>query len=196
MYTKYHTEGLVLKSFNLGEADRAYHIFTRDLGLVYAKAQSVRELKSKLRPNLQELSHGAFSLVRARDVWRVTHADAEAHFFSELSGDSVRMDMVRRVLKLLRRLLPQEEPYAVLYQSVVHGLLFLVRYPLRGAELENFEVLLVLRILNQLGYLGGSGAFGYVLAAPHINDMHVAEVGRVRHRAVYEINRALRSVDL
>ena len=195
-YTKYHTEGIVLKSFDVGEASRGYHIFTRDLGLVYAKAQSVRELKSKLRCNLQELSHAELSLVRAKNAWRVTHAEAKMHLFSELAKNKAKAKLARRVLKLLRRLLPPEERQEELYTMIVSGLSFIRAHSLSPAELINTEVLLVLRVLNRLGYLGGTDSLGYILASPYMNDMHVSEAGRVRSRAVYEINRALRSIDL
>ena len=196
MYTKHHTEGLVLKSFDIGEADRGYHIFTRDLGLVYAKAKSVRELRSKLRFGLQELTHADMSFVRAKDTWRITHAQAKTHLFVALTPEREKVALVRRTMKLLRRLLQGEEKDTELYDVVVKALTFLTQQDLSKENLANFEVLLVLRLLNTMGYLGEDRRFGYLLAAPYINDMHVSEAGRIRPRAVYEINRALRTIDL
>ena len=42
MYRIYTTEGIVLKGFATGEASKILVVFTRDLGLLYARAQSVR----------------------------------------------------------------------------------------------------------------------------------------------------------
>ena len=41
MYHKYHTEAIVLEGRESGEADKVFALYTRDFGLVYARATSV-----------------------------------------------------------------------------------------------------------------------------------------------------------
>lgn len=194
-YTKHHTMGFVLQAFNIGEANRAYHILTRDLGLIHAKAQSVRELRSKLRFGLQELVFADMSFVRAKDTWRVTHARTTYSLLDAVVADREKVALIRRTLKLLRRLLQGEEKDTVLYDIVSQAFTFLGTTSFSHDNLLNFEVLTVLRILHHLGYLGEDRYFGYLLAAPYMNDMHISEAGRVRTRAVREINRTLRVLD-
>ena len=74
MYHIHHTEGIILGSKNFGEAGRYYFIFTRDLGMIYASAQGVRKMSSKLRYILQDFSYIKIDLVKGKDFWRVASA--------------------------------------------------------------------------------------------------------------------------
>jgi DNA repair protein RecO (recombination protein O) len=53
----YKTEGVVLRSFRLGEADRVLHLYTLDRGRVGAVAKGVRKTKSRFGARLEPLSH-------------------------------------------------------------------------------------------------------------------------------------------
>ena len=74
MHHIYHTKGIILESRNFGEAGKYYSIFTRDLGLVHARAQGVRKMSSKLRFVLQNFAYLKMDLVAGRDIFRVTNA--------------------------------------------------------------------------------------------------------------------------
>ena len=195
-YSKYHTEGIVLRRYEVGEADCGYLIFTRDLGLVYAKATSVREMKSKLRFGLQELSVSSLSFVRGKEIWRATHARSVVNPSAYIVSHHAPRRMVRRLVRLLLRLLPIEEPHEALYDVIRHALRYLDTEDLSEEEVLNFEALVALRTLKHLGYIGQSRRLEYVLASPYVNDMLLSEIQRVRTSAVREINRALRELPL
>src|SRR3989344_2260267 len=72
MHHIYHTEGIILGSRNFGEAGKYYNVFTRDLGMIYATAQGVRKISSKLRFVLQDFVYLKIDLVQGKDFWRVT----------------------------------------------------------------------------------------------------------------------------
>jgi len=194
-YTKHHCNGIVLAGFDLGEADRGYHLFTREFGLIYAKAKGARKLSSKLRFSLQELSELEISFLRARDTWRVTGTSELNNFFKDLSVDRGRLGVAQRTLRLIRRLSGEEHSEA-LYDAVQHGLVYLRDEVKTKEDGDRLEVLLLLRILHHLGYLGSTNRFAYLLAAPYVHDMFLYEAGRDRKRAVQEINRALREMQL
>lgn len=48
-YETYTTEALVCGTFNRNTADRSYLLFTREAGMLYADARSVREERSRQR---------------------------------------------------------------------------------------------------------------------------------------------------
>jgi len=75
MYSVYTTAGFVLGSAERGEANKIYSIYTKDFGLVRASAQAVRLEKSKLRYNLDDFTHGHFSLVRGKELWKLTGSE-------------------------------------------------------------------------------------------------------------------------
>ena len=74
MHHIHHTEGIILGSKNYGEAGKYFFIFTRELGMIYASAQGVRKITSKLRFILQDYAYVKIDLVAGRDFWRVTSA--------------------------------------------------------------------------------------------------------------------------
>ena len=50
MYQKYQTEAIVLANREMGENDRVLALYTKDFGLVKARASAIRSEKSKARP--------------------------------------------------------------------------------------------------------------------------------------------------
>ena len=76
MYQKYNTEALILGSWESGESDRVFALFTRDFGLVRARATAVRAERSKMRYALQSYAHANVSLVRGKRGWRLAGATA------------------------------------------------------------------------------------------------------------------------
>ncbi len=60
---EYFTEAIVLDEENIGELDKFVYLYTEDLGLVRAKAKSVRRITSKLAGHLQPLNFVKIRLV-------------------------------------------------------------------------------------------------------------------------------------
>ncbi|MEK7607351.1 MAG: recombination protein O N-terminal domain-containing protein [Patescibacteria group bacterium] len=134
-YAVYSTRGFILGSTPRGEASKIFLIYTEDFGLVRARAQSVRLLASKLRYNLEDYSFGTFSLVRGREIWRLT--GAEKLDLPEL------FSLVRaRVLNLVKRLVQGEEKNEKLFKIL-----------LEVTKKEMSEPLILAYILDALGYL-------------------------------------------
>ena len=115
----YHTRGAILSSTFIGESNRFYKIFTEELGLVSASAQSVREGKSKLRYTLQDLSLVTVDLVRGKEVWRIVSAGAW-HPLEEIKKDELRIKLLARFYTLLSRLLHGEGRDQDLFDESLH----------------------------------------------------------------------------
>ena len=192
MHHIYHTEGLILGSKNYGEAGRYFHIFTRDLGMLYASAQGVRKISSKLRFIMQDLAYVKIDLVEGRDFWRVTSASKTG-----LLEDSLkRKDTLRifsNIARLLRRLLAGMEPDAVLFDDLVKGLE--VMEGTHSSQLESIEAVIVLRMLYHLGYIGGDRQLLDLAQSPFERDL-VYEASKNRKDVLRGINKALRETDL
>lgn len=71
---KYTTEAMVINIYDQGENDRVYKLFTYEFGLVMAHAKSIRKLESKLRSHLMVGRTVLVTLVKGREVWRITGA--------------------------------------------------------------------------------------------------------------------------
>lgn len=192
MHHIYHTEGIILGSKNYGEAGKYFYIFTRDLGMIYASAQGVRKMSSKLRYVLQDFSYINVDLVRGRDFWRVTSA-SKTNMLENLIQRKETLEVFASIARLLRRLLAGEDKNEILFQDLVKGLGVLEKTNTKE-EVRNVEVLLVLRILHHLGYVGSSEIEDECIS-PFGSDL-VFEISKKRAKILNHINKALRETQL
>jgi DNA repair protein RecO len=193
MHHIYHTEGIILGSKGYGEAGKYYFIFTRDLGMIYASAQGVRKMSSKLRYILQDFAYLKIDLVQGKDFWRITSAQ-KTNALEEISKNPATLRGFYNIARLLKRLLAGVEPNKALFQDLVAGLSVLERAEERG-ELENIEAVIVLRILDNLGYIGGEKVLENITKSPFEENL-VYEAGRQRKEVLKEINKALKETHL
>src|ERR1700722_4910107 len=85
MRHKYTTTGIVLARTPIGEASAFITLLTPDLGLIRARAQSVRKPGAKLAAALQTFSESDVIVVRGKEGWRLSGAVLGRAWFSELS---------------------------------------------------------------------------------------------------------------
>lgn len=148
-YVTYTTEALVCGSFDQGTADRSFLLFTRDLGMLFASARSVREERSLQRPALQDFSRIRVSLVKGKTGWRIGSVEAVANDYAR-AGDRETRGSVVALYRLLRRFIRGEEPVGDLYPVVIDSLNVLL------GELPNrrlAELKAEVEILTRLGYV-------------------------------------------
>lgn len=191
MHHIYHTEGLILGSRNIGETGKYYSVFTKDLGMIHARAQGVRKISSKLRFVLQDFSYLNIDLVKGKDYWRITSTSKKKGLEKmQLPG---AFEIFAKISKLLKRLLAGEEPNKELFQEVVQGLVMLGNAQSRE-ELEGIEVIIVLRILFRLGYVGNEKFENFILSP--LGKSLILEVRESRAVILHEINKALKATHL
>lgn len=134
---KYVTRSIVLESFDQGEHDRAYKIFTREYGLLMCQAKSIRKLESKLRAHILPRSLSLVTLVKGREVWRLVGAENE-EFDSKY---------IHEVASLLKRFIKGEGAHKALYDKLINFLKGSSNYGEQPTRLLLYYILLV-----ELGY--------------------------------------------
>ena len=193
MHHIYHTEGLILGSKGYGEAGKYYFIFTRDLGMVYASAQGVRKMSSKLRFILQDFSYVKIDFVRGKDFWRITSA-SKTNKLENLSKKKETLEVFSNLALLLKRLLAGEEVNQNLFNDLLQGLSVLEQAEDMD-EIRNIEMVIVLRLLNSLGYIGSSEVMNDIIKSPFEPEL-VFKVSKNKNKILSEINKALRESHL
>lgn len=193
MNHKYHTDGCILRAEPEGESDMYFTIFTSDFGLIKAKAVSVRKLESKMRYSLQPYSFASISLIEGKGSWRITNADS-IHSTENLSHDSLKIFV--RALRLVDRLVHGAETDSQLYLIIKESHTFLSKTSLSKEQFEDFECLLVLRILRILGYIGDHTQLQNCIDTTDVLEIQMGEIRSYRKEALSEINRALKASQL
>jgi len=188
----YHTPGLVLSSRGVGEANSLFTIFTRELGMIEASAQAVREVKSKLRFSLRDFSLTEISLVRGKQGWKITSAVLERNFSDTFGAGAGALRVAARISSLLQRMVTGEEKNDRLFDMVVSALLFLADEALSEDELANAECILVLSILHELGYLQNDQVFEPFIGTVRWTRELVLSAAPIRTQIVAQINISLR----
>lgn len=148
-YHIYKTEGFILSSVPVDEASRYISVYTKELGLVRALAQGVRNLRSKLRYSLQDLSFSKISFVRGKEIWRIVNAERTI-FFKE--NDSKKRKFLAGVSYFLRRFVAGEESDDKLFKEIKNVFSFLDSEELSDTDIASLESLFVLRMLDKMGY--------------------------------------------
>lgn len=172
-----------------GESNHFYKIFTEDLGLVGAVAQSVREERSKLRYVLQDFSWITLDLVRGKEIWRVTSA-GEENALLKIKGDTFRFKLFARACSLVLRLVHGEGREDELFYDLARLASFLESRSVHARLLESFEAIIVLRILAHLGYLDSAKYEDFLYPIDWSQNL-LETFENVRTAAIPDINEAL-----
>ena len=193
MHHIYHTEGIILGNRNFGEAGKYYSIFTRDLGMIYASAQGVRKLSSKLRFILQDGACVKVDLVQGKDFWRITTAE-KTDRMEQIPKNPGCWNVFSNIANLLKRLLSGSEKNEILFEDLLRG--FQLLEDSTGEEsLRNIEAALVLRILYHLGYIGGNETTQNLVRSPFEANL-IFEVSKSRPEVLHQINKVLKETHL
>ncbi|HYC83236.1 MAG TPA: recombination protein O N-terminal domain-containing protein [Candidatus Paceibacterota bacterium] len=147
----YHTQAIVIGHADRGDANRAFYLLTRELGLVVATAQSIRHLKSKLRYHLQLGRIPSVTLVRGRETWRIVGAEA-GEDVSRLWRFSAGRRFIRSSFALIRKLIHGEEHNPAVFELFTEAFRYVSADPAARADSEA-ELIITLRLLHHLGYL-------------------------------------------
>lgn len=149
-YHIYHTEAIVLQTKSVGDANVVLFLYTKDMGLIVARATSLRLHKSRLRFALQRFSRAYVDLVRGKNGWLLTSArtiDTNSKIFRH----EFRKTAYAVMTGIMLRLIQGEDSNIELYEDICNMLNHLSTLETRE-ECYCFELLASIRILNHLGY--------------------------------------------
>ncbi len=164
-YKTYISEALVCGSRANNTSDKSYLLFTRDAGMLYASAKSVREERSKQRYSLQEFSYIRVTLVQGKSGWRVTGAEPITNIYANQKTRQARA-LVRNIIRLLRRLIQGEFPHPSLFDEAKDILL-----RTHSGNEVGIEKVLTLRILHALGYIAPVLSLQHVFTEDNIDTI-------------------------
>ena len=141
---------------------------------------------------MQDFAYVKIDLVQGKDFWRITSA-SKTNKLEQLSKNSGTFEVVSNIAKLLKRLLAGVEPNQALFSDLING--FSVLEKSGKEELQNIEIILVLRILNNLGYIGDNAVLQNLIKSPFEENL-IFEVSKSKSQVLNQINKALKETHL
>ncbi len=117
----YRDQGVVLRTYKLGEADRIVNICTRAHGKVRAVVKGVRKTRSKFGARLEPISHCALQLYEGRELDIVTQAET-IDSFRVIREDFDRFSTATPMLEAVDLVLQEGERDPQLYDMLVRAL--------------------------------------------------------------------------
>lgn len=191
-HTIYHSEAFIMSSKNSGEADKVYKIFTKDLGIITAKATGIRKIESRLSYFVQDFKYIEGSFVRGRNFWRLVSAKP----IHELnSKESLATPSRIRSLQLIQKLSPEEEPLVNLFNELVSAYSFTSENHPIGENMQSVEALIAVKILYALGYWGDEQSDDDFVKSP-FNIDSIDKIKKVKKTIIKELNNSLRVTGL
>ncbi len=191
-YHIYTTPGIVLKRTTFGESDTVLYVLTRDLGLIIASAKSTRLLASKLRSSLQEYSFITLSCIKGKNGWKITNAVEEKNLFSDLPIEykKILAQISAVIVKNIAGEFPQKEIFEMIKES------FIFLKDVKEGDLKDFEILTVLRLMKELGYVSPDEDSRKYFDEKAVLEDKVSFVKNDRLKLVGVINKALKESQL
>ena len=184
-YVTYTTEAIVCGTYDRNTADRSYRLFTRELGMLYADARSVRKEESKQRQALSDFSHIKVSLVKGKGGWKIGSVIETRNFYGHALDQAARGSVVK-IIRLIRRFVAGEEEHADLFDEYVDALNFFAG---KLNERACFERVFIQRILAELGYIKSGDVPEQFRAIP-LRDIATDEVCIKDKAIAHSIERA------
>ena len=190
MYQKYQTDALVLGSRESGENDRLYVLFTKEFGLVHARATAVRKESSRMRYSIQNYSRAQVGLVRGSRGWRVGGASS----IKNAIGDSHGVAAFARISELVIRLVHGEEVNQYLFAALTeaHGVLMQEKID----AWPTIEIVCVARILYALGYISAEALSTALFTHTAYTGESLLEAETMRDKLLASINKAIAETQL
>lgn len=149
-YRIHHVEGIVLGSEESAEFDKTLVVYTREYGLVYINAKSIRRPASKRRFAVQLYARARLDLVHGKRGWILASAQTvDTH--RELWLHPSRARVFAEAIEFLKRLVRGPEPAPELYDDLISFCEYLARAE-KAPVCAAIGMLFMVRALSKLGY--------------------------------------------
>ncbi len=192
-YHIYTTEGIILKRTGFGEANIVLHVLTLELGLIITSARSARLSSSKLRPFLQEFSLVTLSCIKGKNGWKTTNVVGKDNFF--FGSPDFTHKVLNQITVMLLKMIQGETPHPEIFETIETGFQYLKN--IEEKDTQNFEVLTVLRVLYELGYVAKTEETeAFLTNNSEWNEELLTIIGTNKAKLVQVINKSLKESQL
>lgn len=183
----YQSTAMILMARNMRESNKLFALYTERFGLLYVSAQSIREMRAKMRFHAHPLSLVEVDLVQGRDMWKLVgiHENVSSLTFATDPWYTFLDNMSSLVL----RLCTGEEAHPDIWKDIV----WLYQQDPETYDLELLEVYITIRLLYFLGYWEGDLL---LLEDDSFSQEQQAYIQNKRSSLIQKINHGLQASQL
>jgi DNA repair protein RecO (recombination protein O) len=146
--TVFNTDSIVLKQFDLGEADKIITFYSQDKGKVRAVARGVRKTKSSISGLVLPFSYNNVTIYQGRSLARINEIHGK-YSFSKLREDLARMAYASYMAELVEKIGMENDPNEKLFSLLLTSFYHLSKVV--DKKLNNVELSFKARLLGILG---------------------------------------------
>lgn len=144
---KYTTEAFILKEYERDENDFVYKVWTKDFGIIFVLARSIRKINAKLRMNAQKREFINMTLVKGKDIWRLTGVEESKE---EIGNSQYFSEIKLLISEAVNRFLEEKKTYKKLFEKL--KFLTLLKNNLSIIDIQKMKVLIYYLVLVDTGY--------------------------------------------
>lgn len=139
-------DGVILKRFDLNEADRVLTVFTREEGKVSVLAKGVKRVVSRKAGSVEVGNHSSLFVAQGANFYILSEVQVKDAYL-KLKSNLATLKYAYYILELIDKLLPDAEPHEDVYRLLLEVLSLLDTQP-RKIYIRAFEI----KLLNKLGF--------------------------------------------
>lgn len=149
---KYTTEAFILREYERDENDMVYKVWTRDFGIIFVLARSIRKITAKLRMVIKKNDFVLITVVKGKDVWRLT--GAEEYSQNKILTNSDWQFKAKKIISdSVNKLIEEKKTYKKLFDRLKSIFVSEENYKsLSLIDINKFKLLIMYIVLVDTGY--------------------------------------------
>ncbi len=147
----YKTKAIIIKQYEVGEADRIIVAFSRNFGLITLSARGVRKTLAKLKGHLELYTYSELLIHKSRGAIDVITGAETIHSFKKLRQSLKSTSRVYLIFEFLNRILPEREKHESIFKLLLYALKEIENEKQRERRLIISSYFL-LKAIKELGY--------------------------------------------
>ncbi len=112
---KYTTEAFILKEYERDENDLIYKVWTRDFGIIFVLARSIRKINAKLRMNTKKHEFLNMTIVKGKDIYRLTGIEESKE---NIKDSNYCLEIKSIIAESVNRFLEEKKTYKKLFEKL------------------------------------------------------------------------------
>lgn len=149
----FKTEAIIIKRFNVGEADRILTVFSKHAGKFSVRAKGIRRVPSRRSAHVELLNHSLLTLYEGRSIPTLTEAQSIENF-QDMKDDFTKVGFAYHLCELIDGLCPDGVEHPDIFDLLHKTLVRLTQFVSDSVDHSPIEIIheFEVQLLTILGF--------------------------------------------